>query len=425
MAKTLLIVCGGIEALHGIQLAKARGLHVVVSDMNADAPGMTIADDKIVASTYDVRETLAAAVRYHQNVRPIDGVMCLGADVPSTVAAVAHELRLPGITRDSARLATDKLAMKMRFRRDSVPIPWFAPVNSINDLESHFKKRKEILVIKPADSRGSRGVQRIDTKTDLAHAFAMALAESPSRRVMVEAYLPGPQISTESIILEGKAYTPGISDRNYEYLERFAPYFIENGGDLPSKLPSDQIEAVKSVVEAAAKSLGIVNGNVKGDMVVHEDQAYVIELAARLSGGYFCTLEIPLNTGVDFVGAVISMALGEPVRPQDLRPKRQTPVVQRYKFLPSGRITGIHGLEAAQSIEGVEEVMISASVGDLINAPTNSTARAAMAIATGATLEAAKRSVNAAVDALVFEMDQTHPNMAEETTPDTYREARA
>ena len=39
----------------------------------------------------------------------------------------------------------------------------------------------------------------------------------------------------------------------------------------------------------------------------------MIELAARLSGGFFCTREIPLNTGVDFVGAAIKLALGETV----------------------------------------------------------------------------------------------------------------
>ena len=39
----------------------------------------------------------------------------------------------------------------------------------------------------------------------------------------------------------------------------------------------------------------------------------MIELAARLSGGFFCTREIPLNTGVDFVGDAIKVALGEAV----------------------------------------------------------------------------------------------------------------
>ena len=55
---------------------------------------------------------------------------------------------------------------------------------------------------------------------------------------MIEKYIEGPQLSTESIIINGKCYTIGFSDRNYEYLNKFSPYIIENGGDLPSALPS-------------------------------------------------------------------------------------------------------------------------------------------------------------------------------------------
>ena len=57
------------------------------------------------------------------------------------------------------------------------------------------------------------------------------------------------------------------------------------------------------------------DGVVKGDIVIHDGRPHVIELAARLSGGYLCTHEIPLSTGVDFVGCAIRIALGEPPGP--------------------------------------------------------------------------------------------------------------
>ncbi len=398
--KTLLIVCGGIEAVHGIALAKARGLHVVVSDMNPEAPGFKVADDALIASTYDVEETVAVATHYHNNVRRIDGVMCLGADVPRTVAAVAKSLGLPGISERSAALAADKLAMKQQFSKDGVPAPWFQPVADLSDLKKVMCQHAGQLVIKPADSRGSRGVQRIDASSDLAKAFARAQKESPTDRVIVEEYLSGPQISTESIVLDGKAYTPGFSDRNYEYLDRFAPFFIENGGDLPSHLPANQQEEICALVEKAAASLGIVNGNVKGDIVVHNGEPYVIELAARLSGGYFCTLEIPLNTGVDFVGNVIKLALGETVNPHDLVPKRQTPIAQRYKFVPPGRIAKIGNTDFVRGMDGIEELMISAQTGDVVQNTENTTARVAMVIATGSDRAEAAARAQAAIDSL-------------------------
>ena len=60
MKRTLWIVSGGAEAVPGIQRARAMGLHVVVSDMNPAAPGFTVADDVVVANTYDAEGTAAA-----------------------------------------------------------------------------------------------------------------------------------------------------------------------------------------------------------------------------------------------------------------------------------------------------------------------------------------------------------------------------
>ncbi len=105
---------------------------------------------------------------------------------------------------------------------------------------------------------------------------------------------------------------------------------------MPSHLPADIQAKVRDVVAAAAQALGITNGTVKGDIVVHNGEPHVIELAARLSGGFFCTREIPLNTGVDFIGAAIKIALGEPVSEEELEPTHFTPVIQRYAFPDPG-----------------------------------------------------------------------------------------
>ena len=77
------------------------------------------------------------------------------------------------------------------------------------------------------------------------------------------------------MIVNGQCFTPGFSDRNYEYLDTYAPFFIENGGDLPSHLPQDIQIKVKDLVSRAAAALGVTNGTVKGDIVVHNGEPYV------------------------------------------------------------------------------------------------------------------------------------------------------
>ena len=80
--------------------------------------------------------------------------------------------------------------------------------------------------------------------------------------------MTGPQVSTESIIINGSAYTIGFSDRNYEFLDKYAPHIIENGGQLPSHLDCKTKKAVEGLIQTSAKSMGIKDGIVKGDIVI-------------------------------------------------------------------------------------------------------------------------------------------------------------
>jgi len=383
------MVSGGAEAVPGIRLAKRMGLHVVVSDGSAEAPGLAEADDGIIASTYDVDATIEAARKYSRSVRPLDGVMSVAADVPVTVASVAEALGLPGIPVESAHLAADKMAMKERFVERGIAVPWFSAIDSASELRAIIAERGLALVIKPVDSRGARGVLRLVAGVDLDWAYAHAREWSPTGRVMVEEYLPGPQVSTESLLLDGVGHTPGFCDRNYEFLDRFSPWIIENGGQQPSVLSAEDQQAVSGLVVRAGSALGISTGIVKGDMVLTPDGPKVIEVAARLSGGWFSTDQIPLATGVDLIGAAIRVALGDPVAPEDLVPAYNRGAAIRYFFPEPGRVTAIIGADLFQSVPWVHRLGFAVGVGDIVEAPTNHTRRAAFVITSGETRDEA------------------------------------
>ena len=131
---------------------------------------------------------------------------------------------------------------------------------------------------------------------------------------MVEQYLGGPQVSTEShrdrrALLHAGLFATAITN----IWNAMRPSSSRMAAICPAICRPTSRHKVRDLVARAASAMGITNGTVKGDIVVHEGEPYVIELAARLSGGFFCTREIPLNTGVDFIGAAIKIALGEPV----------------------------------------------------------------------------------------------------------------
>ena len=231
---------------------------------------------------------------------------------------------------------------------------------------------------------------------DLTKAFMLARSHSPTERVMVEQYLEGPQVSTRSIVVNGRCFTPGFSDRNYEYLDRYAPFFIENGGDMPSHLPSDIQDKVKAVVaKTAAAALGVTNGTVRGDIVVHKGEPYVIRLSPALLRRL---LLHPRNSAEHRRRFHRRSDQGRARRTgfagknSNRSSRRARHPALRLPWSP-GHVLSISGADEARQIPGITEVVVTAKPGDIIPpaGDKRSTLRVAMVLATGATREARTR----------------------------------
>jgi biotin carboxylase len=342
-APTLVVLGASSDQRFLIRTARAMGLSVLALDKNPRSPGFAEADQHALVSTRDVPAIVRELERRAAQGLVLSGVLTMGSDIPDVVAAVAGHFGLAGPSSETARLATDKLAMKQRFQERGIPIPWFAEVRSPGELAAIARERGPALVLKPVDRSGSRGVFLLEGASDLAGLFARSREFSYSGRVMVEEYLPGPQISTETILHRGRAVTPGFADRNYELLERFRPQVMENGAWVPSRFRGQERAAVEELVVRAARALGIESGVAKGDVVWTEQGPKVIEIAARLSGGDFCESLVPLSSGVDYVRAAIELALGREPDWSALEPRRERWVANRYFFPEPGELVRIEG----------------------------------------------------------------------------------
>ena len=389
MIRTIWIVGAGVESIYGIKLAKKLGLNVVVSDNNPNAPGLKFADKSIIVSTYDVEGTVEAACEYHQNVNRIDGVICIATDVPLTVASIAEKLSLPGITTETARKCSDKFLMKETLLAEGIPIPWFSLVKSVSELCSIISERGFPLVIKPVDSRGARGVIRITELLDLEWAFEYAKSFSPTSRVMVEEFLEGQQYSTESVIMDEKNITLGFSERNYEFLEELSPYIIENGGQQPAKIDKKELDSIVKLIEKSSQILGISNATSKGDVVMTKEGPKIIEIAPRLSGGYFSSDQIPLVTGINIIEIAIRLSLGEKINKDKLLFSHQKAVAIRYFFPKPGKITSISNIDSFKNKSWVHKLDLFYGVGDVLEKITDHTKRCGFVITTGNTRDEA------------------------------------
>jgi len=322
---TVLFLGGGSDAVPIIARGVAMGCRAIVLDYAADCPARYLADEFVLASCYDETDALNALGGLWA-----DAVLCAGVDAPHVARAVADRFCLPAPSKTTAELSRDKIKQACVLADAGVATPksWInTPPESLGD---------RMLVVKPADSRGARGVFRVPAyQATLVSNQAARI--SPTGRVIWQEWVEGIQLSTESIIQDGRVLFTAIAERNYSRLEEFAPCVIEDGSDMPANEQGDPDDGgmrwkVERTIGECAKAIGLTTGTLKGDLVWDGAKPVVIEVAARLSGGGFCSLMTPMCLNVDFVGLAIRQALGETIRSEEIRPYLRQYVCQRFQF---------------------------------------------------------------------------------------------
>ncbi|PJZ70320.1 dehydrogenase [Leptospira perolatii] len=399
--KTILIVGGGLLQVPIIQTAKTMQLRTVVADMNPEAPGLKICDIPLVMSTKDIEGMVRETKKLSSTIK-IHGVITAGTDASMTVAAVSNALDLPGIRFVDAEAASNKVKMRERLKKAGVPIPGFAAVWSIQDTRDALEFLKFPLVMKPADNMGARGVVKVGNREELQAAFKHAKKYSPTGEMILEEYMPGPEVSVDALTWDGNYAITGIADR---IIER-EPYFIEMGHNMPSALPLSVLKEVEEVMFRGMKALGITRGAGKGDIKVTPDGVKVGEIAARLSGGFMSACTFPLSSGINLNRAAILIALGED--PDNLTPLHTRVSIERALLAPKGKLLEIRGVEEAKKIEGVNDIFILNKVGDVIPEPTNNIEKTGHVIITAENLSHAESIFEKVKSKVVFQSDELY-----------------
>ena len=275
MTKTLLVISGGEKSVEIIAALRASGHAVVVSDSDPQAPAFACADSCLIADIHGASETAAAAERYSRKIRRIDGIL-LAADAALTAAMVTERLRLPGAPPHVTELIGDRLAIRRCFASAGIAGPWHAEIFTPQELQRAAIARGRDLAVKPSENRGPAGVTRLADGADFNAAFQTARSHSASERVIVEQELEGPRIAVAGLMADGKFHAAETTDA-----------------------------AIGDACGRAAQALGLCDGPVACEIVLHQDIAHVMEISPRLDG-------------VRFLAAAVKLALGEKPAPEDL-----------------------------------------------------------------------------------------------------------
>lgn len=302
--KKLAIIGASYLQLPLIEKAKKYGIETHVFAWKANDVGERIAD-----YFYPISIVEKEAILLKCKEIGINGICSIASDLAAiTVNYVAYKMNLVGNSLESVRMSTNKYAMRKCFEKNGVPSPKSIKVKEMKNFEKINLEYP--LIVKPVDRSGSRGITMLECRGGykLEEAITNAKEQSFEKAAVIEEFCTGQEYSVECISWKGKhtflaitcKYTTGV------------PHFIEKAHLEPARLSGDLLNQVKKVVFHALDSLKLVNGASHSEIKISEKgKIQVIEVGGRMGGDYIGSHLVELSTGIDFVHAVIQIALGK------------------------------------------------------------------------------------------------------------------
>jgi biotin carboxylase len=337
-----------------VELARALGYRVLVTDMYPQRPAYAIADLSEVVDITDRDATLAAARRHH-----IDGVICDSTDVGvPTAAFVAQAMGLPGMGLEVALNCTDKTRLRALTASSGLR---HRAIGSVDELPSAVDAVGLPLVIKPSDNQSGRGVQILRSASQATQAFERAMGFSRSGRVLLEQHLAGTEMIVDGFVTDGAVAVLAVAVKtpyaDNPTLAKRIHYPL--AADLP--VPLAQLQRV---TQDTMSALGLEQGVFHAEFMSCKDRIVPIDVAARGGGVLIYRQVIPHVSGVDVNRAMIELAMGRkpPITP---RADRRCANIE-FLRMPVGRFSAVLGVDEASAVEGVAAIVFNVKPGDLV-----------------------------------------------------------
>ena len=345
-------------------------------------------------------------------VQPFAAVMAVG-DRPAVLAARAREaLGLPGHSADAAVAARHKLETRTRLRRAGLPTPAFIVEPLTTGVAALAAAVTFPAVVKPVSLSGSRGVMRVDDEAQLSAAVERlrALMARPDIRVerdpahdllLVESFIPGHEFALEGVMTDGVLRTLAVFDKP-DPLD--GPFFEETIYLAGSESGAAEAPRIEAAVAAAALAMGLRHGPVHAECRVNASGVFVLEVAARPIGGICARslrFEHPTATApMSLEELLLRHALGEDV--SGWQRELQASGVMMIPIPRRGLYKGVSGVEAAREVVGVDDVVVTAKVGQLLVPLPEGASYLGFIFAHGETPAAADRALREAHGRLSF-----------------------
>jgi biotin carboxylase len=340
------------EGKHSLVSAIASGLHV-----DLDAP--------------EALELLLAANRDC----PFAGVVATDDTTVELGSRIAESLHLPHNPPRAALYSHRKDLSRQALYKAGVQVPWFRVVDLGTAIAPQLQGLQLPCVVKPLSLSASRGVIRADTPQQVQSACLRIQSilreesiadEFVSSHVLVEAFIPGPEVAVEGLLHRGKLDVLTIFDKP-DLLE--GPFFEETYYITPSRHAPVIRQEIIRCVRDACDGLGLCEGPVHAEVRIGKSGCVIVEVAARTIGGE-CARLLGFGTGHSLEDLVIAHATG---RPLSIGRSSGAAGVLMIPIKQAGSLRRIEGITRARAVPFIEDILVSIRDGyELVPLPEGS-----------------------------------------------------
>ncbi len=302
------VIClgAGIAQIPLIKNAQRLGYRVLAIDRNAEAPGMTLADDALIESTHAADSILGKIENRKWSALL---ARCTGHAM-FTAASIAKRLRLSGIDLTLAQVATSKSALREFAFSHGIPMPHGRRFSGEHDL-TDFPSCSDIIVKPDFTVVGKKSVVKIGRQDNEAmrKAILTAASDSGNQFAEVEEFVEGYDCNYLAWLQDGSATVIFTWDELNGFDESGGLYAI--GISTPSLSTANQeITRIRKLIERFASRFPSVRALVAFSFRVDSNHdPWLVEVHADLTGDLVLDRLAPEATGKDYLLMITKMLI--------------------------------------------------------------------------------------------------------------------
>lgn len=305
------MLLGGIRyLLPVIKAAHEEGYYVITADYIPDNIAHKYSDEYVNVSIIDKEKVLRVAQE-----KQIDGIMSFGVD-PGVISAayVQEKMGLPSFgPYESVCILQNKDLFRAFLSKHGFNVPKAKGYSNLNDALTEQDEFDYPVIVKPTDSAGSKGVTRVDARSQLKKAVEYAFDKSFSKHIIIEDFIEkrGCSSDTDSFSVDGQLKFVSFNAQRFD-VNAANPY-TPAAYSWPSTFTKEEEMYLTSEIQHLISLLGMKTCvyNIE-TRIGTNGKPYIMELTPRGGGNRLCEM-LHYATGVDMITAITRYVVGDSV----------------------------------------------------------------------------------------------------------------